>query len=165
MSNQKTHPYVKSYTDRHGRRRHYFRRRGVPQTPLPGQPGSPQFEAAYQAAMNSEPFMRARSRRTWGYVYAIRVIGFDLVKIGYSTDPKQRLAQLEAGAQMAGGLDMILSFPAKPAVERALHEKFGSSRLFGEWFRLSGDVAQWLEENSCLPGRRLSSLSHLNAAA
>jgi integrase len=41
--------YVKSYPDRHGKPRHYFRRKGYPSVPLPA-PGSPGFIAAYEAA-------------------------------------------------------------------------------------------------------------------
>lgn len=108
--------------------------------------------------------MAARSKRNLGYVYAVRIVGFDLVKIGYSADPKRRLLALERGSGMTGGLDMIMSFPAKPAVERALHKKFAASHMFGEWFRLSGEVEAWLDDNCTLPGRRLNSLNRLEAA-
>lgn len=47
-------PFVQAYTDRHGRRRYYFRRKGYARAPLPGLPGSPAFVAAYQAALNGE---------------------------------------------------------------------------------------------------------------
>lgn len=46
--------YVHSWIDkRHGqaRVRHFFRRRGCKQVALPGLPGSPEFESAYQAAI------------------------------------------------------------------------------------------------------------------
>jgi len=42
-------PYVKSYPDRHGTWRHYFRRNGFASVSLPS-PGSPGFMAAYEAA-------------------------------------------------------------------------------------------------------------------
>jgi integrase len=41
--------YVKSYPDRHGKPRHYFRRKGYASVPLPP-PGSSGFMAAYEAA-------------------------------------------------------------------------------------------------------------------
>lgn len=44
-----TLPYVKSYDDRHGKPRFYFRRKGFASVPLPA-PGSPGFMAAYEAA-------------------------------------------------------------------------------------------------------------------
>jgi len=42
--------YVNRFYDRHGRLRFYFRRRGK-RIPLPGAPGSSEFMAAYQAAL------------------------------------------------------------------------------------------------------------------
>lgn len=47
--------YVKAYTDRHGRRRHYYRRPGQPQIALPGEPGSREFMEAYHAAADGAP--------------------------------------------------------------------------------------------------------------
>jgi integrase len=46
-------PYVKVYRDRHGRVRRYFRRRGCPDVALSGSPGSPEFMAAYHAALDA----------------------------------------------------------------------------------------------------------------
>lgn len=43
--------YVKAYEDRHGRRRHYFRRPGYPSVALPGEPGSKAFAEAYELAL------------------------------------------------------------------------------------------------------------------
>jgi hypothetical protein len=42
--------YVLSFTDRHGHRRHYYRRGGQKLVPLPGEPGSPEFNRAYELA-------------------------------------------------------------------------------------------------------------------
>jgi hypothetical protein len=44
-------PYVNTYADRHGRVRHYFRKRGHKPVPLPGIPGSAEFMSAYQDAL------------------------------------------------------------------------------------------------------------------
>lgn len=43
-------PWVQAFSDRHGRQRYYFRRRGYPRVALPDDPGSPEFSAAYTAA-------------------------------------------------------------------------------------------------------------------
>jgi integrase len=45
--------FVHSYLDRHGRPRHYFRREGDKQIPLPGPFGSEAFMRAYQMALGS----------------------------------------------------------------------------------------------------------------
>jgi integrase len=47
--------YVKAYTDRHGKRRYYYRRPGQPSVALPGEPGSRAFAEAYDAAMAGAP--------------------------------------------------------------------------------------------------------------
>ncbi len=46
-----TLPYVLRFRDRHGKMRHYFRRRGFKQVALPGLPGSAEFMTAYQTAL------------------------------------------------------------------------------------------------------------------
>jgi integrase len=46
--------FIHAFKDRHGRVRHYFRRHGK-RTPLPGLPGSAEFMAAYQAALDNAP--------------------------------------------------------------------------------------------------------------
>jgi integrase len=43
--------YVNEYLDRHGKVRRYFRRPGSRSVKLPGLPGSPQFNAAYETAL------------------------------------------------------------------------------------------------------------------
>jgi integrase len=48
-------PYLHQYYDRHGKLRCYVRRRGYGQVPLHAAPGSPQFFAEYQAALNESP--------------------------------------------------------------------------------------------------------------
>jgi hypothetical protein len=55
--------FVNSFVDRHGRVRHYFRRRGHRNVRLPGLPGSPEFMRAYEAAIgNAEPIVIGASR-------------------------------------------------------------------------------------------------------
>lgn len=86
----------------------------------------------------------ARSYR--GFVYAIRVRGFDMVKIGYSLDPSRRLRELQAGSGMAGGLEELLRLPGDRECEHVLHQHFEKYRLFGEWFRLEGSVLAWVND-------------------
>jgi integrase len=46
--------YVHGFLDRHGKPRFYFRRAGFRRVPLPGLPWSPEFMAAYEAALKGE---------------------------------------------------------------------------------------------------------------
>ena len=51
------HPpkFVQGFIDRHGKPRFYFRRPGFKSAPLPGLPWSPDFMAAYEAALAGQP--------------------------------------------------------------------------------------------------------------
>jgi integrase len=46
--------FIDRFKDRHGKVRYYFRRPGGVRIPLHGEPGSPEFLAAHQAAFNGE---------------------------------------------------------------------------------------------------------------
>lgn len=48
-------PHVTAYQDRHGKTRYRFRQRGLPARALPGAPGDPRFQAAYDAAAAGIP--------------------------------------------------------------------------------------------------------------
>lgn len=52
------YPGASCFTDRHGKRRWRFRRKGKTIV-LPGQPGEPAFDAAYQAAITGQPSRKA----------------------------------------------------------------------------------------------------------
>src|SRR5262245_50692264 len=68
--------YVHQFCDRHGKPRYYFRRHGK-RTPLPGPPGSPEFMAAYQAALDGVwPRPEIASTRTVAGTINAIVIGF-----------------------------------------------------------------------------------------
>jgi integrase len=54
--------YIHEYRDKSGKIRRYVRRRGLPNVQLPGLPGSPEFMAAYQAAIaGAAPQKRAQA--------------------------------------------------------------------------------------------------------
>jgi integrase len=63
-------PYVKSYVDRAGNVRRYFRKHGCKAVSLPGAPGSAGFMAAYQEALG-EPASLPASRQGQGSVGAL----------------------------------------------------------------------------------------------
>jgi integrase len=61
--------YVHGFVDRHGHPRFYFRRAGFKQVALPGLPYSPEFMAAYDAALNgAQPIVIGESRTAPGTV-------------------------------------------------------------------------------------------------
>lgn len=73
--------YVHSYRDRHGKQRHYYRRRGK-RLALPGLPGEPEFMRAYEdaAARFAEP-QSATSK-------AVAAGSFDALCISYYRSPE-----------------------------------------------------------------------------
>jgi integrase len=84
--------FVQAFNDRHGRLRHYFRRRGFKRVPLPGPPGSESFMSAYQQAMGTEAprFEIGASRTIDGTVNAITAAYLDCTPNG--TSPFKTLA-------------------------------------------------------------------------
>lgn len=56
-------PYVQAFKDRHGKPRHYYRRKGQKPIPLPGLPGSSEFMAAYAVAQASDPLASEEARK------------------------------------------------------------------------------------------------------
>lgn len=63
--------YVQVFKDRHGKPRHYFRRRGFPRMALPGAPGSAAFMAAYQLALEGPTREIGHERVTAGSISAL----------------------------------------------------------------------------------------------
>jgi len=60
-------PHIQAVKDGRGRWRYYFRKPGLPRRALPGPPGSPEFLAAYEAALNGmEGPQRAREQAAPG---------------------------------------------------------------------------------------------------
>jgi integrase len=92
MSRKPPFPYVKTYHDRHGKLRRYFHRRGGKDIPLPGLPGSAEFMAAYQAALDGSemPFEIGASRTVAGTVGALVTAYLDCTPS--STSPFKTLA-------------------------------------------------------------------------
>ena len=66
--------YVQAFVDRHGKARWYFRRPGFPRIPLPGLPWSPQFMAAYEAALNGAKELPGERRVPPGSVHGLAIL-------------------------------------------------------------------------------------------
>lgn len=56
--------YIHEFKDRHGRTRRYFRRPGFKRVPLPGLPGSPEFQDAYRTALDPKQRVEIGASRT-----------------------------------------------------------------------------------------------------
>jgi hypothetical protein len=67
--------FVQGFLDRHGKPRWYLRRPGFKRVPLPGLPWSPEFMAAYEAALAETPMEIGARRTVAGTVNAV-VVGY-----------------------------------------------------------------------------------------
>jgi integrase len=65
--------FVQGFVDRHGKARFYFRRAGFKAVPLPGLPWSPEFMAAYEAALAGQPVPIGSARVKPGTIRALGV--------------------------------------------------------------------------------------------
>lgn len=77
--------------------------------------------------------------RTGGYVYFVRID--DLIKIGYSTQPYQRLRAYPPNAEVLG------VFPGTKELEADLHGRFRFALKKGrEWFRVADEITEYVNE-------------------
>lgn len=142
---RKAWPYVNSYRDRSGKMRHYFRRAGHMQIPLPGQPGSTMFVRAYEAAVAGTPRAPNLSRlKATGKVYFLS--DGDYIKIGFTTNWERRSSVYLTHS--ARDLTLLALIPGTRESENSLHRKFQKSRINGEWFRRSEDILKFVRETS-----------------
>lgn len=77
-----------------------------------------------------------------GRVYFMQNGRRRVVKIGYSGDHIERLGSLQAASP--DRLRLIATIPGSPAVEAELHKRFRAYRVTGEWFRLEGELAEYV---------------------
>ncbi len=99
-----------------------------------------------------------------GYVYLIQDTNNPgRYKIGRTTNLAQRLQQIQRGEAGKLRYHFIRQTNNTPALERALHQKFASSRMQGEWFSLSSRQVREI----CKVGgyqRRLQQVADLTGA-
>lgn len=93
-----------------------------------------------------QPNRKVRSAR--GCIYFVRA--GENVKIGFSKDVDQRLAQLQTFFPFR--LELLLSIAGSALTEHQLHHRFKLSRVTGEWFRLTPDIETFVRENNVRTG-------------
>ncbi len=93
----------------------------------------------YQAALGVLRDRRAQRQGKQGYVYLMteELPGGALkyAKIGYSVNPKKRVAELQTGN--ARKLKLLYAMPGTEDDERRLHAKYIKEHVLQEWFRIS----------------------------
>lgn len=68
--------WVQAFTDRHGKKRHYYRRPGVKKVALPGEPGSKEFMDAYHACEAGAPKREIGADRVVPKSFAALVVSY-----------------------------------------------------------------------------------------
>ena len=84
-----------------------------------------------------------------GYVYFIAQCnkqGNNQVKIGYSKNPKNRLKSLATSSPLP--LQLIGMIKGTMEVEKEIHLKFHKDHLQLEWFLLSNEILDFVNQNT-----------------
>lgn len=91
---------------------------------------------------------------TDGYVYAIRAIGTNRVKIGFSQEPDARLNQLQIGSPFP--LEILCIRRGTIGMEQRIHSLYKDKRVTGEWFEFEPAEIEGLKRGRFLAGRLLA---------
>lgn len=79
-----------------------------------------------------------------GHVYFIQGESGGPVKIGYTTDIKRRLKELQSGS--IDILQILLVVPGNKVYEQYLHSKFENYRLKGEWYKPDPKIFEYMDK-------------------
>lgn len=85
-----------------------------------------------------------RKRSPAGYIYFLFSDLAGAVKIGFSTSPESRVKAIRGMSPVP--VRLLGQFPGTLEDEKSLHVRFGDFRLHGEWFRVDGELARYIEE-------------------
>jgi hypothetical protein len=78
-------------------------------------------------------------------VYFVLAKSLDMVKIGYSTThPDSRLAGIRTGCPVE--IERLAVIPGGRALELALHKRFETYRVCGEWFRYAPEIQAFVSK-------------------
>ena len=85
-------------------------------------------------------FAQKQAQRKQQFVYFVQCD--DRIKIGIARDPQRRLRTLQTGN--AGELQLLAVVVGDMGLEGAIHAKFESSRIQGEWFVRSQELLEFV---------------------
>jgi hypothetical protein len=86
-----------------------------------------------------------RSAKLRRFVYFMRrVDGTGPIKIGNTSAPQQRLREINLTCESE--LQILALAPGGFTAERAVHLKFASERIRGEWFSPSAELAEFIDK-------------------
>jgi hypothetical protein len=76
-------------------------------------------------------------------IYLIKSEKTNTCKIGYASNPENRLAQLQTGNPFA--LELVAVIEGDIPEEKRIHQMFKSYRLKGEWFEYSVEIKEYFK--------------------
>jgi hypothetical protein len=146
--------WVKSFVDRFGKQRHYFRRKGCPSIALKGFPGSDEFDESYNNALietereaaqamkeNRKPPVKADAKLCNVYVMAVED---GPVKVGIAVNPRRRLMSIQPAIWKPIHLYALIKCrtPDAHIIEATALNRLRPRHLRGEWFDCTPEKAR-----------------------
>ena len=92
--------------------------------------------------INKKP---AANRSRAGTVYVANAQAAKAIKIGVTSDVGKRLKSLQTMCPVK--VVLLFTLPGGRELEADLHRRFQSSQLWGEWFRLTKEIKQFIKDN------------------
>jgi len=96
---------------------------------------------AEKVAAAVSAFGQKQAEKKQQFVYFLQ--SGERIKIGLARDPIRRLRTLQTGN--ATELKLLAVVAGDGSLERAIHAKFESARVSGEWFVRCGDLEEFIE--------------------
>lgn len=94
-----------------------------------------------RAAWGTIKDKRAQRQGKQGYIYVMREAdhaGFSIVKVGYSTNPWKRVAELQTGNPRI--LKLVCMKKGTVAEERSLLRKYAAQQVLQEWYMVTTEL-------------------------
>lgn len=105
-------------------------------------------EADFYAQIGLDPLFHMKHDVTtfpeWSWIYFVGSREHGIVKIGRTCRLKNRMMGLRNGAPVPVKLFAVVF--GRPEIETTLHNRFASSRKHGEWFELSSEINQCIDD-------------------
>lgn len=86
------------------------------------------------------------------YIYAIRVKDQDYFKIGWASDPEQRLTELQIGNPFELAIHRQAKVFAAQEVEKYFHFYLAGFAVRGEWFAVNSEMIDQMFDSAPLVG-------------
>lgn len=94
------------------------------------------------ALENLFSLLPAEKNTKQGFVYFVSPSAHPVVKIGFSSNPEQRIKQIQTS--WPAKLTILKTLPRTYETEAQLHRRFAHLQMMGEWFSLTTEILEFL---------------------